>query len=50
VWPDAEAFHASRTFTRFEPAKGQNVARQGLPGWRRAVRAAVHWARDRDDT
>lgn len=51
VWPDAEAFHASRTFTRFEPVKslGQNVARQGLPGWRRAVRAAVHWARDRDD-
>ena len=49
VWPDAEAFHASRTFTRFEPAAGQNIARQGLPGWRRAVRAAVHWARDRDD-
>jgi glycerol kinase len=49
VWPDADAFHASRTFTRFEPVAGQNVARQGLPGWRRAVRAAVHWARDRDD-
>ena len=49
VWTDAEAFHASRTFQRFEPAGGANVARQGLGGWRRAVRAAVHWARDRED-
>jgi glycerol kinase len=49
VWPDADAFHAARTFSRFEPAKGANAARQGLGGWRRAVRAAVHWARDRDD-
>jgi glycerol kinase len=48
VWPDAEAFHASRTFSRFEPTAGPNVARQGLAGWRRAVRAAVHWARDRE--
>jgi glycerol kinase len=49
VWPNAKAFHASRTFTRFSPAAGQNAARQGLGGWRRATRAAVSWARDRDD-
>ncbi|WKW11359.1 glycerol kinase GlpK [Pseudogemmatithrix spongiicola] len=49
VWPDAKAFHASRTFTRFAPTAGVNVARQGLGGWRRATRAAVSWARDRDD-
>lgn len=49
VWPDAKAFHASRQFTRFAPAAGVNVARQGLGGWRRATRAAVSWARDRDD-
>lgn len=48
VWPDADAFHRSRTFSRFEPTAGPSVARQGLGGWRRAVRAAVHWARDRD--
>ncbi|MBX3133794.1 MAG: glycerol kinase GlpK [Pseudolabrys sp.] len=49
VWASAEAFHASRRFTRFESAAGNNVARQGLGGWRRATRAAVSWARDRDD-
>lgn len=49
VWPSAEAFHSSRTFHRFEPVSGSNVAREGLKGWRRAVRAAVHWARDRED-
>ena len=49
VWPDAQAFHASRTFTRFAPTAGMNVARQGLGGWRRATRAAVSWARDRED-
>lgn len=48
VWPTAQAFHASRTFSRFAPAGGANVARRGLAGWRRATRAAVHWARDRE--
>jgi len=49
VWTDAESFHRSRTFERFEPAAGANVAREGLRGWRRAVRAAVSWARDKSD-
>ncbi len=49
VWPNAKAFHASRTFARFEPAPGMNLAKSGLGGWRRATRAAVSWARDRED-
>jgi len=48
VWPSAEAFFESRKYQRFAPVAGANVARQGLPGWRRAVRATVAWARDRD--
>jgi glycerol kinase len=49
VWKNADQFHASRTFERFEPASAANAARDGLKGWRRAVRAAVHWARDGAD-
>ena len=48
VWPDAAAFFASRTYQRFAPASAPNPAREGLGGWRRAVRAAVSWARDSD--
>ena len=48
VWPDAAAFFASRSYQRFTPAPAANTARQGLGGWRRAVRAAVSWARDRE--
>ena len=46
VWPNAAAFFASRSYQRFTPAAGANLARQGLGGWRRAVRATVGWARD----
>jgi glycerol kinase len=46
VWPDAESFIASRTYTRFSPGKGSAAAQAALPGWHRAVRAAVSWARD----
>jgi glycerol kinase len=48
VWKDAGAFFASRSYHRFEPVRGGGIARQGLGGWRRAVRAAVSWARDRE--
>ena len=48
VWPDAEAFLAARRYQRFAPSAGENPARAGLGGWRRAVRATVAWARDRD--
>ncbi len=46
VWPAASAFLSAREDTRFEPGVGAAVARQGLEGWRRAVRAALYWARD----
>jgi hypothetical protein len=49
VWATADEFRQSRTFTRFEPTKGVNIAKQGLAGWRRAVRATVRWARDREE-
>ncbi len=46
VWKDADAFLSSRRFTRFVPGDGAAAARQGHVGWRRAVRAALAWARD----
>ena len=46
VWPDAAAFLAAREYTRFEPGDETELARRGLDGWQRAVRAALHWARD----
>lgn len=48
VWKDAEAFLAARRFTRFVPGDGGALARTGHTGWRRAVRGALAWARDRD--
>ncbi len=48
VWSDAEAFLAARRFTRFVPGDGSHAARTGHAGWRRAVRAALAWARDRE--
>ena len=48
VWSDAGAFLAAREYARFTPAPAGNPARLGLGGWRRAVRATVAWARDRD--
>jgi glycerol kinase len=47
VWTDGEAFLSSREFDRFEPGAGQAAAAAGHAGWRRAVRAALTWARDR---
>jgi glycerol kinase len=47
VWPDADAFLAAREFTVFRPGVGQAVAESGMREWRRAVRAAIAWARDR---
>jgi glycerol kinase len=46
VWPDPAAFLASRRAMRFEPGAGVSAARAGTEGWRRAVRAALAWARD----
>jgi glycerol kinase len=47
VWTDGADFLASRTFTRFIPGEGRTAAESGHAGWRRAVRTALGWARDR---
>ena len=46
IWPNVDAFQATRRFTRFEPGVGREAARAGVAGWTRAVRAALAWARD----
>jgi glycerol kinase len=46
VWKSADDFVATRTFTRFEPTMSRADADARTLGWRRAVRAAVSWARD----
>jgi glycerol kinase len=46
VWPSGDAFIAERTYARFEPGAGGPAARAAHGGWKRAVRAAVGWARD----
>lgn len=49
VWASGAEFLASRQFTRFVPsetAAASTAAAYG--GWRRAVRAALGWARDRE--
>jgi glycerol kinase len=45
VWRSADDFLAARPFTRFEPAAIERGAHDHA-GWRRAVRAALGWARD----
>lgn len=46
VWKSADDFLATRTFTRFEPRMSRDDAARLTSGWRRAVRAAISWARD----
>ena len=46
VWPNAEGFLATRRFDRFVPSMSREEARRHMAGWRRAVRAALAWARD----
>jgi glycerol kinase len=48
VWRTADDFIARRTFTSFEPSMSRDDAQRLLRGWKRAVRAAVSWARDTD--
>lgn len=47
LWRDGVEFLASRRFARFEPSTDRAAAIAGHHGWRRAVRAALGWARDR---
>ena len=45
VWKSPAEFLAGRKFTRFEPAMGAAQREAHLSGWRRAVAAALAWAR-----
>lgn len=45
VWASPEDFLRSRAFARFTPSDADR-AEQDHAGWRRAVRAALTWARD----
>jgi glycerol kinase len=47
IWPSVEAFTATRRFTRFEPKSDAPERERRIAGWRRAVDAALHWARQR---
>jgi glycerol kinase len=49
VWGDAAEFIGTREFTRFTPAMPRESASELAAGWRRAVRAALSWARDPGD-
>ncbi len=45
VWSSVEDFGAARRFVRFEPGMEPDVRERKLAEWRRAVGAAVAWAR-----
>ncbi len=45
VWGSVEEFTAARRFTRFEPAMGREGRERKLTEWRRAIGAALAWAR-----
>jgi glycerol kinase len=46
LWQTGAEFLASRQFARFTPGEGRDAAAKAHSGWRRAVRAALGWARD----
>jgi len=46
VWATADDFLQARHYEHFTPGAGQQAAEIGMRGWSRAVRAALHWARD----
>ncbi len=45
VWPGLDECLAGRSFTRFDPAADAGDRRDRIRGWRRAVHAALAWAR-----
>ncbi|MBA3318412.1 MAG: glycerol kinase GlpK [Gemmatimonadales bacterium] len=45
VWGSADEFLGRRRFTRFEPRMSAEERRRRLEAWRRAVSAALAWAR-----
>ena len=48
VWGSAEDFLSTRRFTTFAPQMDRESTAKAIRGWRRAVRAAVSWARDEE--
>jgi glycerol kinase len=48
IWATPDAFLASRTFRRFDADAAEEDVAVLMRGWRRAVRAALAWARDGD--
>jgi glycerol kinase len=48
VWATADDFLHARRYERFTQGAGQQAAQLGARGWDRAVRAALHWARDEE--
>ena len=46
VWRDGSEFHAVRSYKTFAPAADADRVTASRAGWNRAVRAALHWARD----
>jgi glycerol kinase len=45
IWRDTEQFLGGRSFARFEPSTNAREREVRLAGWRRAVSAALTWAR-----
>ena len=45
VWTSAQEFLAGRRFTRFTPGENAAAVQACVPQWRRAVGAALQWAR-----
>lgn len=47
VWQSGAEFLGARSLSRWDPSpEGTRAAQQAYGGWRRAVRAALSWARD----
>ena len=46
VWSNADEFLGAQTFTAFAPVSSRNDVAQLRAGWGRAVRTALHWARE----
>jgi glycerol kinase len=49
MWSSADDFLARRKFASFAPRMSRDDAETLMSGWRRAVRAAISWARDSAD-
>jgi glycerol kinase len=50
LWSSADDFLARRKFASFKPEMSRDDAKILMNGWKRAVRAAIAWARDSADS